>query len=64
MTLTCNSVSRFGKNIRIDRLNLSFGLMHESVLTTDVPLVKVSNAGETSFTRPLIFDSTPSIRLM
>jgi hypothetical protein len=38
--------------------------LHESVLTTDVPLVKVSNAGETSFTRPLIFDSTPSIRLM
>jgi hypothetical protein len=45
-----------GKNIRIDRLNLSFGLMHESMLTTDVPLVKVSNAGETSFIRPLIFD--------
>jgi hypothetical protein len=30
--------------------------MHESMLTTDVPLVKVSNAGETSFIRPLIFD--------
>jgi hypothetical protein len=55
MTLTRNSVSQFGKNIRIDRPNLSFGLMHESVLTTDVPLVKVSNAGENLFHKASYF---------